>query len=630
VLQHQEGDLYGSLQSSDLKAFLEFFADPEHDSFCLVTSRAPLMDLEEYTTYLHRDVDRLSPQDGRELLRRLGVQGKDEELDRVVANWDGHALTLSLLASYLRDCHGGDLNHINDIPPPTADEPKYERVKRVLRRYDEHLLPQEKAFLKLFGVFRRPIGEEAFDRVFRAQAEDGREEDPINASIAELNDSLFRAMVERLLSYRILRREIDSGLYTVHPLVRAHYKELLTSEEAKEAHRLAKDYYQDKSQEMPDNPSLVELSPAIEAVHHACQYGSYDDAYTIHWVRISQKRNFYILHKLGAWAAELEIMRSFFPGGDTCGEPQVSSTYDKGWILNEVGLCLQSTGQVDQAEEFYRRALSAPLELKEWADASSVYENLSNTYLFQGLLLQSAQAADDSLVFARIAHTVSKRDAFANKADRLHMLGQVEEAGEVFREAEKLEKEIGPRRSLYSHNGILYANHLNRVGEIDCARNVAEANLRICERNHWLNLISSCHRVLGDICANAGQQDDTAAHYRMALDIARSISDKPVLIEALLARGRWEARYLRDPDAAFSDLNEALEYVQAGGYRIYEADIRVALAWAHLAASNQKSAREEAEYARRMSDEMSYHWGKIDADEVLSALKMAQDQGLES
>ena len=51
---------------------------------------------------------------------------------------------------------------------------------------------------------------------------------------------------------------------------------------------------------------------------------------------------------------------------------------------------------------------------------------------------------------------------------------------------------------------------------------------------------------------------------------------REVLIEVLLARGRWAARNpkgLPDP-LGFSDLNEALGYAVDGGYRIYEADIR--------------------------------------------------------
>ncbi len=51
VMQHQDGDQYGLIQSNDLRDFLVYFAAPEHESFCLVTSRAPLLDLMEYTTY---------------------------------------------------------------------------------------------------------------------------------------------------------------------------------------------------------------------------------------------------------------------------------------------------------------------------------------------------------------------------------------------------------------------------------------------------------------------------------------------------------------------------------------------------------------------------------------------------
>ena len=195
VLQHQDGDLYGSFRSPDLKAFLQFFASPDHKSFCLATSRAPLMDLEEYTTYRHRDVDRLSPKDGRDLLRRLGVQGVDEKLDRVVEDWDGHALTLSLLASYLVDHHDGDIKRINNIPPSTANESHYEQVHSVLRRYDEHLDDSEKAFLKLFSAFRIPVNKAALDKVFRAKSE---ERTPaLNAPIIAMGDDEFQSMVER-------------------------------------------------------------------------------------------------------------------------------------------------------------------------------------------------------------------------------------------------------------------------------------------------------------------------------------------------------------------------------------------------------------------------------------------------
>jgi len=164
VMQHQEGDQYGLLQSNDLRDLLTFFARPDNQSFCLITSRAPLLDLMDYTTYTHRDVERLSEEDGRALLRRLGVKGSDDELNQVVSDWDGHALTLSILAAYLAEQYQGDIHHLADIPVPTADEPRYERVHRVLRHYDEHLTEEEREFLKLFSVFRLPVQDSAFEK----------------------------------------------------------------------------------------------------------------------------------------------------------------------------------------------------------------------------------------------------------------------------------------------------------------------------------------------------------------------------------------------------------------------------------------------------------------------------------
>ncbi len=154
------------------------------------------------------------------------------------------------------------------------------------------------------------------------------------------------------------------------------------------------------------------------------------------------------------------------------------------------------------------------------------------------------------------------------------------------------------------------------MGEAATARAVTEANLKICEENHWPDNLSHSHRVLGDLDADAGQPESTQAHYDAALKIARGISDRATLIEALLARGRFYARHLQDLASARSDLNEALGYALAGGYRVYECDIRVGLAWAALVANDTATAQAEADRAAQLAEEIGYHWGKVDAAEV--------------
>ena len=174
------------------------------------------------------------------------------------------------------------------------------------------------------------------------------------------------------------------------------------------------------------------------------------------------------------------------------------------------------------------------------------------------------------------------------------------------------------------------------TGQPDYARRVTEANLKLTADNHWPDNTSCCHRVLGDLDADAGNHASARTHYESALKIARGISFRPALIEALLGRGRFLAKtseFLKNSEVsttdAFNDLNEALNYAVEGGYRIYEADIRVALAWAWLAlppgpspkSGRGEQARAEAERALQMSTEMGYYWGKLDAQEVLERMK---------
>jgi len=237
VMQHQggegaEGDRYGLLKSSELRRFLEYLAAPQSAAFCLITSRAPLLDLLPFTTCTQRDVTRLSPADGRALLRAVAVHGTDAALDAVVAAWDGHALTLSLLGSLLAERHGGDLAHLDDLPPPTADETRYARVHRILRRYDDHLTPAERDLLKRFSLFRTPVKADAFERVC------------VGESLRE--GFTLSQTLPRLVTYRLLRHNPHDDTYTTHPLIRAHYFALFTRGEpdaSQAAHARIKDYY---------------------------------------------------------------------------------------------------------------------------------------------------------------------------------------------------------------------------------------------------------------------------------------------------------------------------------------------------------------------------------------------------
>ncbi len=201
-----------------------------------------------------------------------------------------------------------------------------------------------------------------------------------------------------------------------------------------------------------------------------------------------------------------------------------------------------------------------------------------------------------------------------------HTRGNVNLAGKAFQQAEAMERQVdSDARYLFDQRGVQYADYLRRTGNASRARHVSEANLEIYEKSSWPIILSLCHRVLGDLDVDSSQLESARRHYDTAIEFARSVSVRGVLIEALLSRGRFVAKR-GDLDDANSDLYEALGYATAGSYRIYEADLRVGLAWARLAAGKLSEASAQVEHARQISGEVGYHWGQVDAAEVLAAL----------
>ena len=134
---------------------------------------------------------------------------------------------------------------------------------------------------------------------------------------------------------------------------------------------------------MPDFPTLDDLKPLIEVVHHACRAGAYDEALSIYTERIDQRDAMGVDSQLGACETDLALMQEFFPNSDTSQEPQVSKASDKSWILNEVGLCLMSLGRLSEAVPFYERANAMSCLTQKNGDNASVgYQNLAELHAF--------------------------------------------------------------------------------------------------------------------------------------------------------------------------------------------------------------------------------------------------------
>jgi ATP/maltotriose-dependent transcriptional regulator MalT len=199
-----------------------------------------------------------------------------------------------------------------------------------------------------------------------------------------------------------------------------------------------------------------------------------------------------------------------------------------------------------------------------------------------------------------------------------HLQGDLKAATAAFGEEEALLKKHRDK-FLYAGRRLYDAENLRRTGKAELARQVTRAIKDRCRQYRWVEIFIGCERLLGELAAAAGQDQEAQGCLHRSLETARSISHKPLLIEALAAQGRWLARR-GEAAAARRDLEEGLGYATAGGYRIYEVDLRVGLAWASFHEGKKEAARQEADLALTMSREMGYYWGEVDAQEVLDAL----------
>jgi len=93
-----------------------------------------------------------------------------------------------------------------------------------------------------------------------------RKTDAFQWALATLDKTAFDALVNRLLSYRLLRHDPSSGLYTVHPLIRDYYYRQLTNDnpaQAQVAHRYIKNHYLATAGLLPFEPMRIRCAFAL-------------------------------------------------------------------------------------------------------------------------------------------------------------------------------------------------------------------------------------------------------------------------------------------------------------------------------------------------------------------------------
>ncbi len=507
----------GELKDQGLAALLKGLAATSH-GLCVVTTRYSIPDLRAYVgkTVEEKKLERLSTEAGVALLQSFGVKGSLRktipgadgrtlwnELEKLVEDVKGHALTLNLLGSYLRDAHAGDIRKRDLIKLEEADEEQGGRAFRVMDAYVAAMAPsgfrvwlrclfnskerelredgrRALALLRLMGLFDRPATADALAALWEGEAIAGLTEPIIDISEAQRNLALQRLEDARLLT---VSRAPGSGVLVAldaHPLLREYFGQRLRDAQPEAWRAAHRRLYAHLCATTPDKPdaTLEDLQPLYQAVAHGCHAGLQQEACDkVHRDRITRGKEFYSSHILGAFGSDLGAVACFFETPWSRVSPALTES-GQAWLLNEAATRLRALGRLTEALEPMRAALEMAVKQEDWKHAAVGASNLSELELTLGEVAGAVEDAGLSVTYAdRSGDAFWKMSTRATHADALHQAGRRAEAEARFREAEQMQAEDQPAYPLlYSLRGFLYCDLLLSEAEREAGK--AEGELK--------------------------------------------------------------------------------------------------------------------------------------------------------
>jgi tetratricopeptide (TPR) repeat protein len=601
----------------------------------IMTTRQPVVELDNWNGYEPIDLNVLSNQAGAALLQSLNVKGKPEDLEAASKDMGGHALGLILMGQLVVERFQGDIQCRDQLTNLFEDTKEGQYALSVLRYYDNdfwqsdgflqrvyHQIKKpvvlERILLRLMGLFERPMGLKEKE-VLLEKADYAK-------PLAKLEPKEWQQLEQRLEQAGLLLKPDQDGPrneWDTHPIIRRYFGETFRQDEPKayqQAQQVLFEYYQT----VPKNhqPDLLEnLEPLYRSVVHGCLAGEYQKAWQeVYIERICRGEEYYSTKKLGAYAHDLTALSAFFPEGwekpvDN-GSEKDSKTDDsakekaQALLLNQVSLYLMSLGRLFEAIKPRQKAIEIA-EQHDKGNAAVSARNLVDLHLLIGPLEEAETVARKSLTFSKKTNDnnrfFSQMASHAKLGTVLHRQGRLKEALEQFTEAEELQAKHKPESpQLCSVWGFQYCNLLLNQTTGD------EAQAAILERGQYALEIAQQDNQLLDKALDCltiarTQNVDPSEHltrFDEAVDSIRKASKMNYLPIFLLAR----AKFLRDQQeyqAAQRDLDESLDTIQTCGMKLFAVDS--ALLQGNLYLDQGSTANECYKTAKNLIDITGYH-----------------------
>ena len=616
----ESGEMFGCMLHREFSEILKFLADANVKGLCFITSRYLLTDIKKWegSYYQRLEVERLSIEEGRALFKKMGVSGNQEEIDTVIEDHKGHALSLTLLATYLVEDHKGDIEKTRDIPPFYSDKEAGGKAHRTLLWYEKQLTETQRSFMKIFSLFRRAVRADNFEGVFRSKMETS-----LNQVLRDMPEFSFIRMKDNLCDRRLISKGQDDT-YTTHPLIKGYFESIMNEDDKKACHRKIYEYIGTFAPGKPE--TLEEMEPLFEQVYHGCAANLYDEAYhTVYRQKIMRGDERFLVNNLGAWGTNINVIRNFFQESDPDKAPFVSKIKEKSYLINEAGLSMMAMGigRPEDVERLFKKSIKLDISQRDWAFAATSFINLVSLQIVTGNLQVAKKNSKKAIQFSiKGKHLGYELHSTVRLAYTLCLLGDIKKASVEFERVKELQKKADPSAKYICNVGsIRYAEFLLRQKKLEEAFGVTKESLELSEDYKWADLIFLCYQLLASIFLYQKNFEDAEKNSEIAMECARRTGrqDKEVVSLIALARIRSEQGLHQE---AKSIIENALQICQGCGYKLHEPEGKIVLAKVYLALGDIDRAKEFANSAYKEADQMNYHWPKIEAVNFLKEISV--------
>jgi tetratricopeptide (TPR) repeat protein len=600
----------------------------ENPGLCVISTREAVAELDEFSDRVRQEnLERLSAEAGRALLRTGGVRGTDAELEQATEDFGRHALALNLLAAYLRDIPGHHISEAAKIPDLDLTEEQGKHPRRLIAAF-EHRFGEgpEVEVLRLLGLFDRPADGDSLTVLRQAPAIAG-----LTDHIHELLEADWLRAVQRLRSLRLIAKEShhDADELDAHPLVREHFSQQLRRHRPdawREANNRLYEHLRRTVKELPE--TIEEMAPLFAAVAHGCAAGRHQETFDkVYCPRICRGKEYFSTRSLGAFGADLAALSSFF---EAIWERPVATlrAETQGFVLKAAGYGLGSlVGHISEAMSLNQSALGIHIALRDWCEAAIGAGHLSSMFLSLGNLAQARSYAQQSLAFAELSEDASESaQAQGRLAVISLMAGQTDQAEAAFRKAEELQKTLAPPSPrLTSIIQFHFCDLLLERGNYQEVQRRAGRMIEQAGADQGLRGLALGQLALGCALAARARQEaagdlgPAATYLDAAIDGIRLSGRRDELPRGLL-RGAEVHRLAGDYCRAQADLVEAQRIAERGEMGLHLCDCHLEWARLHLAQGDRDKAREHWATAKAMVERMGYRRREKDVEEIAREL----------